>query len=341
VGRFFDTLTFGPARRRRQMNRQLAQLTEAYRSGRPLGGPTPRRTADATTGASGARLGVVLLVIAALVAGAVVVARSVGRSDPSAPLATPTRSAAAASPSGQPSRGDAAGNARVTGTDLPPAGVGSSPNRLLPVVQPPAGTGGYVIVEHTGQGAAITYDPCRPIHYVIRDLNTPRNGDRLVREAIAAVSAATGLVFVDDGASSETPTKDRPAFQPDRYGPRWAPVLIAWTNPQEAPDLRGDTTGTGGSQSVTVTVGSNSETAYVTGSVDLDAPQLRQIESDEGTAGVRAVVEHELGHVVGLDHVQDKNQLMYPESRTSVNDYQTGDRRGLALLGAGPCTPML
>jgi hypothetical protein len=327
------------------MNRQLAQLTEAYRSGRPLGGPTPRpsprRSPATSTGASGARLGIVLFVIVALVAGAVFLARSVGRADPSAPLASPTRSAAAASPSQAPSRGDAAGNAKVTGTDLPPAGVGSSPSRLLPVVSPPAGTGGYTIVEHTEQGVAITYDPCRPIHYVIRDQNTPRNGDRLVHEAVAAVSAATGLVFVDDGGSSETPTEDRPAFQPDRYGPRWAPVLIAWTNPQEAPDLRGDTTGTGGSQPVTVSIGSNSETAYVTGSVELDAPQLRQIERDEGATGVRAVVEHELGHVVGLDHVQDKKQLMYPESQSSVNEYQDGDRRGLALLGAGSCTPML
>jgi hypothetical protein len=323
------------------MNRQLAQMTEAYRSGRPLGGPTPRRTVDAPGGASGARLGLVLLAIVALVAGAVVVARSFGNSDTAAPVAVPTRSAAAASPSAHPSRGDAAGDAQVTGTDLPPAGVGSSPNRLLPVVMPPAGTGGYAIVERTAQGAPMTYDPCRPIHYVIRDLDTPRNGDRVVRQAIAAVSAATGLVFVDDGASQEVPSSNRPAFQPDRYGQRWAPVLIAWTNPQETPDLRGDTTGTGGSQSVTVSVGSDSATAYVTGSVDLDAPQLKQIEADEGTAGVRAVVEHELGHVVGLDHVQDKSELMYPESQTTVHDYRAGDRRGLALLGAGPCTPML
>ena len=229
----------------------------------------------------------------------------------------------------------------MAGTDLPPAGVGSAPDRILPVVPPPPGTGGYTVVEHTGQGAPITYDPCRPIHYVIRDQDTPPNGDRLVREAVAAVSAATGLAFVDDGATAEAPTEDRPAFQPDRYGQRWAPVLIAWTSPTETPDLKGDTTGTGGSQPVTVTVGSSSATAFVTGSVELDAPQLRQIERDEGTAGVRAVVEHELGHVVGLDHVQDKGQLMYPESQPTVNDYQAGDRRGLARLGAGPCQPML
>ena len=48
-----------------------------------------------------------------------------------------------------------------------------------------------------------------------------------------------------------------------------------------------------------------------------------------------------LPHVVGLDHVQDKGELMYPETQTSVTDYQPGDRRGLALLGSGPCTPML
>jgi hypothetical protein len=44
---------------------------------------------------------------------------------------------------------------------------------------------------------------------------------------------------------------------------------------------------------------------------------------------------HELGHVAGLDHVQDRGQVMYPSiSSQSPDGYGAGDRSGLAELGA-------
>ena len=43
----------------------------------------------------------------------------------------------------------------------------------------------------------------------------------------------------------------------------------------------------------------------------------------------------QLGHLVGLDHVDDPTQLMYPT--TEVTDFGRGDRHGLALLGRTPC----
>jgi hypothetical protein len=184
----------------------------------------------------------------------------------------------------------------------------------------------------------VRYDPCRPIRYVIRDRHTPPGGDELVREAVAAVSAATGLQFVDAGPTSEAPRNDRPPYQPNRYGHQWAPVLIAWSDPTEDRDLRGPTTGEGGSTAVTLSrSGEPPTTGYVTGAVTLDAPQLAGALAREGRATVRAVIEHELGHLVGLNHVADPTQLMYPQ----VTQYGSGDRRGLALVGAGDCLPQL
>ncbi len=46
---------------------------------------------------------------------------------------------------------------------------------------------------------------------------------------------------------------------------------------------------------------------------------------------------HELGHVVGLNHVHDRRELMNG-ANLGRTVFGPGDRRGLALLGQGPCT---
>ena len=47
------------------------------------------------------------------------------------------------------------------------------------------------------------------------------------------------------------------------------------------------------------------------------------------------LVLHELGHVVGLDHIGDRTQLMHASiHQDSPNGYAAGDLAGLARLGA-------
>lgn len=314
------------------MNKRLARLDKAYSSGTPAF-PRDWQPAEPSASASPGRLVVVLLVLAVAVTGLVVVLRG-NSSDEGTPRTLPTAGRSASS-----SAGPGAGS----GSSLPPPGVDSAPDRLSPVVTGPPGSGGYAFASPpTADGSPVTYDPCRPIHYVVRPDNAPANGTGLIRQAVEAVSAATGLVFHYDGPTNEAPGQRKP-YQPDRYGERWAPVLITWANPSEVPELAGSTTGTGGSQAITVTstATGSSETAYVTGAVVLDAPQLRQFSQQGGTAAVRAVIAHELGHVVGLAHVDDGSQLMYRESRPNLTRYQAGDLRGLARLGDGACHPNL
>ncbi|WP_051299349.1 matrixin family metalloprotease [Arthrobacter castelli] len=194
---------------------------------------------------------------------------------------------------------------------------------------------------NAGQGAQdyVAYDPCRPVHYVVRGKNMPDDGMQMIEEAIASVSNATGLQFVYDGMTTENPVDRRNLVQKQRYGDRWAPVLIAWVTEQEEPDVAGGTIGLGGSSYVST---GGSPTAYVSGSMLLDAPQIEHLTRfPGGYSRARAIVMHELGHVVGLDHVSDPDQLMYAESNLEVTEFGAGDLTGLAKLGRGECVPAL
>ena len=53
-----------------------------------------------------------------------------------------------------------------------------------------------------------------------------------------------------------------------------------------------------------------------------------------------AVIQHELGHLLGLNHVDDPTQLRYKDA-IDTSAYGNGDLNGLAHLGTGDCFPYL
>ena len=219
-----------------------------------------------------------------------------------------------------------------------------------PTAAEPGSDGSYAFNMLAADGATpVSYDPCRPISYVVRPDGAPAEGDQLLREAIDMVADATGLTFVYEGETDEAPTPDgdRDFYQYERYGDRIAPVLIAWSDDAEAPELGSDDGGESETlgyaySDATHATDDASDTApivYVTGEVVLDAPDLQwELEEGEGYEYVRAVIAHELAHLVGLDHVDDPGQLMNPMMEGLV-EFGPGDLEGLAILGQGRCYP--
>jgi len=229
------------------------------------------------------------------------------------------------------------GDQPATGAALPEPRSDARSDRMRRAV-PVGSTGAHTFQQTLPSGRPVSFDPCRPIRFVFNPVGMPRGGAEQLRAAVREIGDATGLEFVDDGVTSEQLVEGRSAVQPDRYGSDVAPVLIAWADEAEFPLLGGDVVGV--STSISASPGDPGERRYVTGTVALDRTWFEQAMADpDSMATARAVLLHELGHLVGLDHVTDLGELM-AESGDAV-EFGPGDREGLAVLGSGPClTPM-
>ena len=186
------------------------------------------------------------------------------------------------------------------------------------------------------EGRAGRWDPCTPIRYVVNPAYAPQQGRADLAEALRRISAVSGQQFVDAGDTDELPSLGREAYQPDRYGEQWAPLLVAWADPATTDVGIG-----GGTKGVALTTAVPGATgpSILTGQVVLDAVQ--RLSSGFGPGSTEGeVLLHELAHAMGLGHVDDPTQVMYYRTTNSESQFGAGDRAGLAALGAASgCLP--
>lgn len=196
-------------------------------------------------------------------------------------------------------------------------------------ISDPGGLGyAFAMMQPDGR-SPVMWDGCREISYVVNPAGAPAGHLAQVAAAAADLERASGLRLRYAG-----PTDDRDFGH--RSGPFGSapPVLVAWATPDEVPELAGDVAGVGGAEARSLTP---DRLVYVTGMVALDRDGFAEIGARPGGPELqRAVVEHELAHVLGLDHVDDPAQLMYAQT-TGQRHLGAGDLAGLAVLGSGPC----
>jgi hypothetical protein len=205
-------------------------------------------------------------------------------------------------------------------------GVGAAVVGVLVVVKLIAGGldalnagGSYEFMQMQGDNP-VTWDHCHAIPYQVNPKGAPANWQEIVHTAVDNVEEASGFVFADRGTTVKTRL-----IGMIYEGNEWEPVLILWSDRYQDGSLDGGVIGRGGSGTIEV----GGRLRYVVGQVSLDS-NVR----DPGAT--QMVLEHELGHVLGLDHTDDSSQLMYP-SYHGQDGFGKGDLNGFKRLHDVPC----
>lgn len=218
---------------------------------------------------------------------------------------------------------------------------GIVPASTLPVDGPseaPLRSDGHALWGRDHRGQPLRWDACTPVHLVLNLDGAPSDAERDVRAALALLAEASGLELRLDGLTEERPDIERPLVVMDGGRWRWNPVLVAWAGAGE-----GDLPLTAQDRGVAlpVAVRDGDREAFVTGQVVLNARRTDLVPGfGDRRDAVGATLLHELTHLLGLDHVDDPDELMWDRPGTGPVVLGPGDLDGLQAVGAGAgCNP--
>ncbi|MCE1179533.1 MAG: hypothetical protein LWW86_10985 [Micrococcales bacterium] len=187
------------------------------------------------------------------------------------------------------------------------------------------------------------WNPCAPIRYAV-DEGAPVGAAEDVRAALAEVSRATGLTFVEAGTTGVVPQNDTASLGAG------VDLVVAWADPDATSMLdpiEGGVVPMAGGTAAEVP-GYRGEDGRPTGWIvqgrvvineryDL-VPGFGAPTQSTGLPRRGTVLLHELAHAVGVGHADDATQLMNSGEAPAPHDlerYGAGDLAALEAVGAG------
>lgn len=173
------------------------------------------------------------------------------------------------------------------------------------------------------------WNPCVALRYRVNSDRATPNQIQAMNRAIAHVEQATGIDFVYVGPTSghldltrQVSTQEEFQELVNSYPPD-AEAVLGFSAGTETPGLEGsDTIGVGGALSTF----DDGVVQLQLGFAYVDIAELDTL------ASVQATWAHEIGHMIGLNHVNDQKQLMFP-FETSNRFFGPGDLEGFWKLG--------
>jgi Matrixin len=197
---------------------------------------------------------------------------------------------------------------------------------------------GYAFLDtrtESGETVPVRWNPCEPIQYQVNVEGAPSDALDEILRAASRVTDATGIAFTFDGTTGRTLRQTaHDYFYSDGVAGTYYPVLIAWiphdemvrfTNEQDVLAFAHPEPGE-----------SRRSDQWVSGWVVVDSGGSFE---DSGRYSLELVLMHELGHIVGLAHVRDADELMFggryaADTRPlQMDDWGPGDLEGLEQLG--------
>ena len=180
-------------------------------------------------------------------------------------------------------------------------------------------------------GRPVRWDPCAPIRWTANTSQGPAGGLAVLQESVNRIAQLTGTTWTYVGPSSATAAS---GHLPKRSQEQYPPVLLGWTDAARSDLLAGQPRAVLGMTRTAwfgVQRADGSKVAAIrTAVVALDRTDRLPLR---GRTSWKALVLHELGHVMGLAHVADRNQLMASVLPPAA-DLQAGDVAGLSRLGS-------
>lgn len=158
------------------------------------------------------------------------------------------------------------------------------------------------------------WNPCKPIRYATNFAGATEEQKAAFQYALERAKKATGLTFEHVGETTQG-AGGRP--------PEGADAVFAVFTEQQEPSLMGGVVGLGGGAYASY----GGVYVVVSGFAYLD----REVTD---VKRMRKVWLHEIGHMIGLGHVDDPNQVMAQGGQDPVQEYGPGDLEGLWHLGA-------
>lgn len=194
-----------------------------------------------------------------------------------------------------------------------------------------------------GKKMTMRWNPCQSaITYRVNTKALPKKRQaravKDIRRGFTLLSRATGMKFQYKGATSYVPKKNYVARNPSE-------IMVSYVSQNKSSKYfspllmksgKKYVSGTGG-YSYQQWMNSNGVKggAIGRGFVVLNANHDKSFKPGFGTQLSRGkLILHEIAHVVGLNHVEDKSQIMYHTlTLKGKASYRSGDRIGLQRLG--------